>query len=69
MKNEETEAYKRNIKSTKITEIEVELKIYMDECTRMRRQLEDVIKSKDTFADPEELRAIEDKFQQQDLLI
>jgi len=37
---------KKNIKSTKIAEIEVELKMYMDECTRLRHQLEEVIKSK-----------------------
>ena len=61
-KTEEVEALKRNIKSTKITEIEVEMKMYMDECTRLRHQLEEVIKSKDTFADPEELKIIEDKF-------
>ena len=53
---------KRNIKSTKLSEIEIELKFYMDECTRLRNQLEDVIKSKDTFADPEEIKLIEEKF-------
>lgn len=65
-KNEEIETLKRNIKNTKITEIEVEMKMYMDECTRLRHQLEEVIKSKDTFADPEELKIIEEKFQSQD---
>lgn len=66
VKQDEIENLKRNIKSTKISEIEVEMKMYMDECTRLRHQLEEVIKSKDTFADPEELKAIEAKFQQQD---
>lgn len=61
-KHEEIEAMKRNIKSTKFTEIEIEIKMYMDECTRLRHQLEEVIKSKDTFADPEELKMIESKF-------
>ena len=61
-KQDEIEGLKRNIKSTKIGEIEVELKVYMDECTRLRGQLEEVIKSKDTFADPEEIKLIEDKF-------
>jgi hypothetical protein len=63
-KQDETDALKRNIKNTKIAEIEVEMKLYMDECTRLRHQLEEVIKSKDTFADPEELKVIEEKFQQ-----
>ena len=68
-KAEEIELYKKNIKSTKITELEVEMNMYMDECTRLRHQLEEVIKSKDTFADPEELKLIEEKFAQQDALI
>jgi hypothetical protein len=49
---------KRNIRSTKIAEIEFEMKVYVDECTRLRHQLEEVIKSKDAFADPEEMKAI-----------
>ena len=32
LKNDEIEGYKRNIKTTKITEIEVEMKMYIDEC-------------------------------------
>ena len=63
-KTDENDSLRKNIKSTKITEIEVEMKMYMDECTRLRHQLEEVIKSKDTFADPEELKIIEEKFQQ-----
>ena len=63
-RHEEIELLKKNIKSTKITELEVEMKMYMDECTRLRHQLEEVIKSKDTFADPEELKLIEEKFAQ-----
>lgn len=62
LKNDENESLKHNIKSTKITEIEIEMKMYIDECTRLRHQLEEVIKSKDTFADPEELKIIEGKF-------
>jgi len=69
LKHEECEALKKNIKNTKIAEIEVEMKMYMDECTRLRHQLEEVIKSKDTFADPEELKIIEEKFQQQEQII
>lgn len=53
---------RRNIKSTKLQEIEVEIKMYMDECTRLRHNLEEVIKSKDTFADPQEMKMIEDRF-------
>ena len=41
----------------------------MDECSRLRTQLEEVIKSKDTFADPQELKIIEQKFKQRDTVI
>jgi hypothetical protein len=51
-KNEEIERHKRNIKNTKLAEVETEMKVYMEECARLRHQLEEVIKSKDTFADP-----------------
>lgn len=68
-KQEEIDTLRRNIKSTKIAEIEVEMKMYIDECTRLRQQLEEVIMSKDRFADPDEVKAIEDKFNQQDQLI
>lgn len=60
---------KRNIRSSKLSELEVENKMYMDECARLRHQLEEVIKSKDTFADPQELKIIEEKFQQRDIVI
>ena len=43
---------KKNIKSTRLSEVEAEIKLYMEECARLRLQLEEVIKSKDTFADP-----------------
>jgi len=32
--------------------MEGEIKSYMEECMRLRFQLEEVIRSKDTFADP-----------------
>ena len=41
----------------------------MEECARLRHQLEEVIRSKDTFADPQELKIIEEKFQQRDAVI
>jgi len=54
---------KRNIRSSRLQEMEIEVQLYMEECARLRHQLEEVIKSKDTFADPEELKIIEQKFQ------
>ena len=59
-KDEEIEALKKNIRSTQLQEVEVEIKIYIDECARLRQQLEEVMKSKDTFADPVELKTIQE---------
>ena len=52
MVGDEVEALKRNIRSTRLSECEIEVKLYAEECARLRHQLEEVIKSKDTFADP-----------------
>jgi len=68
-KNEEIEALKKNIRNTRQQETEVEVKVYIEECARLRHQLEEVIRSKDTFADPQELKIIEEKFQQRDTVI
>ena len=68
-KTEELEQLKRSMKTTKTQELEAEVRAYQEECTRLRQQLEEVIKSKDTFADPEELKMIEDRFQQQEVVI
>lgn len=68
-RNEEIEALRRNIRGTRQQEMEVEVKLYIEECARLRHQLEEVIKSKDTFADPQELKIIEEKFQHRDLII
>lgn len=68
-RRDEVELLKRNIKNTRTHETEIEIKMYMDECIRLRKQLEEVIKSKDTFADPQELKIIEQKFQQRDMVI
>ena len=61
-KTEELELIKRNMKNTKQQEMEIELRAFAEECQRLRGQLEEVIKSKDTFADPDELKAIEQRF-------
>jgi hypothetical protein len=65
----EIDVLRRNIRSTKLQELEVEIRVYIDECARLRNQLEEVIKSKDTFADPNELKMIEQKFKQRESVI
>ena len=45
-KEEEIEKLKKNIKSTKMVEIDVEIQSYIDECTRLRHHLEEVMAQK-----------------------
>ena len=59
----------KNFKSTKINELDIELRSYMDECLRLRHLLEDTVKSKDPLTDPNQLSQIEEQFQQQNAII
>ena len=68
-KQEELEQLRRNIRSTKLSEMEAELKMYADECQRLRAQLEELVRSRDSFADPDQMNAIEQRFQQQEMLL
>lgn len=43
-KNEELEQLRKNIKNTKTIEQEQELKSYQDECIRLRKIMEEIIK-------------------------
>lgn len=47
-KNEEIYKLRKNIKSTKITEIELEVQAYIDECTRLRHHLEEIMRQRNT---------------------
>ena len=42
-KEEELTALRKNLKSTKVQEIEIEVQAYIDECTRLRHHLEEVM--------------------------
>ena len=68
-KDDEINAYKKNFKNTKITELDIELRSYMDECLRLRHLLEDTIKSKDPLIDPDQATKIEEQFEQQNAII
>lgn len=45
IKEEELSALRKNLKSTKVQEIEIEVQAYIDECTRLRHHLEEVMTS------------------------
>ena len=46
-KDQELEKQKQNMKLSKYVELELEVKAYMDECTRLRHYLEEVLKEKE----------------------
>jgi len=51
-KDEELNRIKKEIKSTKLQELDLELRTYMDECLRLRHMLEETMRSRDPLADP-----------------
>jgi hypothetical protein len=69
-KDEESENFRRNIKLTKVNELEVQIKTYQDECLRLRGVLDNVIRSKDPVSkNPQQLQQLESMMQQKDQLI
>ena len=68
-KDDEIASFKKNFKNTKIIELDIELRSYMDECLRLRRLLEDTIKSKDPLINPDQAHQIEEQFNQQNVII
>jgi hypothetical protein len=59
IKEEQIATLKRHIKSTKLHEQEIEMKMYIDECTRLRHMLEEVVKNRDPMLDPENIASVQ----------
>lgn len=62
-KDEEMSKIKRSLKATNIQELEVEMKLYVDECTRLRHMLEESYKN---VMDPAEIAKLQEQFQIQE---
>ncbi len=60
LKEEEVQALKKNTKATKLQELEIEMKMYIDECTRLRHLLEETMRAKNPLADPQEVAALQE---------
>lgn len=69
MKDEEISRLKKNIRITKFNELEMEIKTYMEECTRLRGLAKDVIQSKDPLMDPQQKLQIDKRFMEQNVII
>jgi len=63
-RDDEMLAFKKKTKITKLQEMEVEMKMYIDECTRLRHLLEEVIQQNGALGQ-EDMNAIEQKFAEQ----
>ena len=59
---------KKKTKVTKLQEMEVEIKMYVDECTRLRHLLEEVIQQK-SMVGQEDMNLIEQKLNQQNNML
>lgn len=57
---------RKNLKNTVQTELEIEVQVYIDECTRLRHHLDELMKEKE---EPDGLSSLEAKQQQQKTLI
>lgn len=48
-KDDELALIKRSTRATKLLELEVQMQAYIDECTRLKHHLEEILKEKDYF--------------------
>jgi len=67
-KNDEVESMKRSAKMTRVQEIEIELKTYMDENIRLRNAFEELMRLKPEIK-PEDYNMLEERYYQQGSMI
>jgi len=68
-KEEEIKKLKKSLKITRLQETEVEIKMFADECTRLKHIIEEIMKQKAAGYTPEDVALIEEKINQQDSMI
>ena len=68
-RDEEIARLRKNIKSTKTSEMEVEIQAYIDECTRLRHHLEEVMRQREATQSSQGFTGLEEKHYQQTLLV
>ncbi len=69
IKEEEIKKLKKSLKITRLQETEVEIKMFSDECTRLKHIIEEIMKQKAAGYTPEDVAVIEQKIAEQDALI
>ncbi len=68
-KDEETKKLKKNLKITRLQETEVEIKMFSDECTRLKHIIEEIVKQKSAGYSPQEVAMIEGRINQQEAML
>ena len=68
-KEREIKKFMKSLKITRIQEIEVEIKMFADECTRLKHIIEEVMKQKAESYTPEDIITFKNKIAQQDAYI
>jgi len=69
MKNGEIERLNKSLKTTKLLEIDIEVKMFMDEATRLKHIIEEILKQKAASYTHEDIEAIQGKINQQNYLV
>lgn len=67
-KTEENLKLKQNIKTTKGVEMEIEIQAYIDECTRLRHHIEELMHQRENTQSSQEISSLEEKLRQQNSL-
>lgn len=65
-KNQEIDSLKKAYKHTRISELEVDQKVYIEELMRMRNILENVLREKDPLTNPDNLQKYQEDFHKQE---
>jgi len=69
IKDEEISRLKKNIRITRFQELEMEIKMYMNEWNRLKGLTREIIRSKDPLSDPNQKMEIEKRFEEQNQII
>lgn len=69
LKEEETTKMKKNIKITRIQEAEIEMRMFSDECTRLKHLIEEIVKQKAIGYTMQDINALGEKINKQTSLL
>lgn len=68
-KDAEIAKLNKSVKTTKLLETDIEIKMFMDEATRLKHIIDEILKQKAASYTPEDIEAIQAKINQQNYLI